>query len=297
MTHGSLFSGIGGFDLAAQWMGWTNVFHCEKDPFCQRILRHHFPGSESYDDIKQLDATQFRGRVSLISGGFPCQPFSAAGKRKGTSDDRHLWPEMLRVISEIRPRWVVAENVRGLTNWEGGLQFESCCIDLENEGYQVFPTILGACSVNAPHGRDRIWVIATNADGSDTRSKQGANAKAQREIRGNEEGDVLGALRGNGTASDTCNKRLEGSQKEGDEGADEREQQEGAVISGFASSRWSQFPTVAPICGGDDGLPTKLDGITVPKWKRESIKAYGNAIVPQVALEIFQTIQSHEESR
>ena len=112
MTHGSLFSGIGGFDLAAQWMGWENVFHVERDPFCRQVLAHHFPESQSFDDVKAFDATPFRGRLRVLSGGFPCQPFSAAGKRAGTSDDRYLWPEMFRIIREARPTYVVGERSR-----------------------------------------------------------------------------------------------------------------------------------------------------------------------------------------
>lgn len=103
MTHGSLFSGIGGFDLAARWMGWDNVFHVEKDKYARRILEHHFPETDSHEDIKEFDTSDYVGRVGLISGGFPCQPYSAAGERRGTADDRHLWPEMFRVVREISP--------------------------------------------------------------------------------------------------------------------------------------------------------------------------------------------------
>ena len=159
MKHGSLFSGIGGFDLAAQWVGWDNVFHVERDPFCQQVLRHHFPKSESHEDIKEFDGTAYAGRVDIISGGFPCQPFSAAGKRGGTSDDRYLWPEMFRVIRQARPTYVVAENVRGLLSWNEGLVLDTVCADLEGEGYEVFPVVLPAASVNAPHRRDRIWIV------------------------------------------------------------------------------------------------------------------------------------------
>ena len=243
MTHGSLFSGIGGFDLAAQWMGWENLFHVEQDPFCRQVLGHHFPKSQSFDDVKTFDATPFRGRVSVISGGFPCQPFSAAGKRAGTSDDRYLWPEMFRIIREARPTFVVAENVRGLISWNEGLVLDTVCADLEGEGYEVFPVVLPAASVNAPHRRDRIWIVATNANGAGTRQNH-------------------------------------------------REGESGQPNETRVPTDWQDFPTVPPLCGGDDGLPTRLDGITFPRWRRESIKAYGNAIVPQVALQIFRTIES-----
>ena len=160
MRHGSLFSGIGGFDLAAEWMGWENVFHCEWNPFGQKVLNHYWPNAISYEDITKTDFTIHRGDIDLITGGFPCQPYSMAGKRKGKEDDRHLWPEMLRAIREIQPRWVVGENVFGLVNWSGGLVFHEVQADLEAEGYEVFPYVLPAVSVNAPHRRDRIWFVA-----------------------------------------------------------------------------------------------------------------------------------------
>ena len=121
MKHGSLFSGIGGFDLAAEWMGWDNIFHCEWNPFGQKILKHHFPNSISYNDIKETDFTIHKGNIDIITGGFPCQPYSTAGKRKGKADERHLFPEMLRVIKEVQPTWVIGENVRGLVSWGGGI--------------------------------------------------------------------------------------------------------------------------------------------------------------------------------
>ena len=250
MTHGSLFSGIGGFDLAARWMGWENIFHVECDPFCRQVLAHHFPKSQSFDDVKTFDATPFRGRLRVLSGGFPCQPFSAAGKRAGTSDDRYLWPEMFRIIREARPTYVVAENVRGLLSWNDGMVLDTVCADLESEGYQVFPVVLPAASVNAPHRRDRVWIVATDANGQ-----------------------VLEHRNGKGTPGRSADapKRIESSD---------------------GPRSWKAFPTVPPICCGDDGLSLGLDGITFPRWRRESIKAYGNAIVPQVAYQIFRALES-----
>jgi len=248
VTHGSLFSGIGGFDLAARWMGWNNVFHVERDPFCRQVLAHHFPESQSFDDVKAFDATPFRGRLRVLSGGFPCQPFSAAGKRAGTSDDRYLWPEMFRIIREARPTYVVAENVRGLISWNEGMVLDTVCADLEGEGYEVFPVVLPAASVNAPHRRDRVWIVATNANGEmlEHRNRKGTSGRSTHTPQRTE--------------------------------------------SPYGPRTWETFPTVAPVCGGDDGLPARLDGITFPKWRRESIKAYGNAIVPQVAFQIFQAL-------
>jgi DNA (cytosine-5)-methyltransferase 1 len=160
MNHGSLFSGIGGFDLAASGMNWENKFHCDKNYFCQKILKKHFPSSISYGDIKTTDFTIWRNKIDILSGGFPCQPYSIAGKRKGIEDERHLWPEMLRAIREIQPGWIVGENVRGLINWDGGLVFDQMQADLEANGYETLPFLLPACAVNAWHRRDRIWFIA-----------------------------------------------------------------------------------------------------------------------------------------
>src|ERR1700753_3157416 len=120
MRHGSLFSGIGGFDLAASWMGWENVFQCEKDEFCQRLLKFYWPKAKLYEDVREFDGRSYKGAIDVLSGGFPCQPFSNAGKRRGTADDSYLWPEMHRIIAEVRPRWVVGENVLGLVNWNKG---------------------------------------------------------------------------------------------------------------------------------------------------------------------------------
>lgn len=283
MRHGSLFSGIGGFDLAAQWMGWSNVFLVERDPFCQRVLRHHFPKSESYEDIKDFDGTAYAGRVDIISGGFPCQPFSAAGKRGGTSDDRYLWPEMFRVIQEARPTNVVAENVRGLVSWNEGLVLDTVCADLESEGYEVFPVVLPAASVNAPHRRDRVWIVATNAEGGGVRGDSGELCQAQR--RPDNELHAQPFQHGATRPADATNADGAGERQDYRQGEPRQPNQESAARD------WQDFPTVAPICGGDDGLSKRLDGITFPKWRRQSIKAYGNAIVPQVALQIFRAIE------
>jgi len=330
MIRGSLFSGIGGFDLAAEWMGWENAFHCEWEEFPRKVLSYHFPNAKSYGDIKETDFTIWRGRIDTLSGGFPCQPFSQAGKRKGTEDDRYLWHEMLRAIQEISPRWIVGENVRGLVNWNGGMVFDQVCSDLEGEGYKVFPLLLPAAAVSAPHRRDRIWFVAfkdaeqngwggyfgqeeskerrqrntsagdnervrpnygeigitPDTDGAKQTDRLGENREEKREIRGDEERDVPRELLGDGVTPDTaCIGHAREEYGEKSRGFDSQKN------TGF----WFQhFPTQSPVCGGDDGIPRELDSITFPKWRNESIKAYGNAIVPQVAYEIFKTIDRYE---
>ena len=289
LRHGSLFSGIGGFDLAAEWCGWKNVFHCEWNDFGQKVLKHYWPEAESYGDITKTDFTKWRGSVDVISGGFPCQPYSTAGKRLGKEDERHLWPHMLRAIQEIQPRWVVGENVLGLVNWDDGLVFQEVCANLEAQGYEVQPFVLPAASKGAPHSRQRVWFVAY-ANGS--RLERCADRRIQRNKRG---GDNLQngftSRNGNeGNATDSKCDGLEHSTK-----PTELRQGQGETWSGFArhfkAESWARFPTQPPICGGDDGLPTELDGITFSKWRGESIKAYGNAIVPQVAYQIFKSIQ------
>lgn len=159
-THASLFAGIGGFDLAAEWMGWENVFHCEWNKFGSWVLSNHWGNAKNYGDITKTDFTIWRGKIDILTGGFPCQPYSTAGKRLGKEDERHLWPEMRRAIREIQPRFVVGENVSGLISWNGGLVFEEVQADLEAEGYEVQPVVLPAAGVNAPHRRDRVWFVA-----------------------------------------------------------------------------------------------------------------------------------------
>ena len=295
MRHGSLFSGIGGFDLAARWMGWDNVFHVEWNPWCRKVLEHHFPNSESFTDVKQFDGFAWRGRVDIISGGFPCQPYSAAGKRLGKDDERHLWPEMLRIIREVAPTYVVGENVRGLTNWNGGVVFEEVCADLEAAGYEVWTGILPAAGVGAPHRRDRIWWIAYHPDhyrtmrGSQKDACQGGAERLQ-ERDAVQRSDEPSSLR---DATDTDgNQRPEGRMHKARPNKAARHTRP----CDARPDTWQNFPTQPPVCGGNDGIPRELDGITFSKWRNESIKAYGNAIVPQVAYQIFKAIQQTHEN-
>lgn len=134
MNHLGLFEGIGGFSLAARWAGWHTVAWCEINPFGQQVLKYHFPNAKGHDDITKTDFTIYRGTVDIITGGFPCQPYSTAGKRLGKDDERHLWPQMLRAIREVQPRWVVGENVSGLVNWSGGWFSRRCKLSWKLRG-------------------------------------------------------------------------------------------------------------------------------------------------------------------
>jgi DNA (cytosine-5)-methyltransferase 1 len=309
MNHGSLFSGIGGFDLAAEWMGWDNKFHCDINPFSRKLCSFYWPKAESYDNIKTTDFTIWRGRIDVLSGGFPCQPFSHAGKRMGKEDERHLWPQMLRAIREIRPRYVVGENVRGILSWSDGLVLEEVYADLEGEGYEIQTFVLPAIGINAPHRRDRVWIIAkdTSSDGCLQREpiEEGTGL---RELRDTGSRSSIGVHIQEGSTADTERLRLElgqdatdlhrlGSQTQG-----ERNQSAVNITpndnvhseQGGPSEIWDGFPIKSPLCWGDDGLPTELDGLALPKWRKESIMGYGNAIVPQIAYRIFATIDEIE---
>ena len=291
MRHGSLFSGIGGFDLAAEWMGWENVFHCEWMDFPRKVLDYYWPNADSHTDICKTDFTKYEGTIDIISGGFPCQPFSLAGKRKGTDDERYLWGEMLRAIREIKPKWVIAENVFGITNIDGGMVFEQVCLDLEAEGYEVQPFIIPAAAKDAPHRRDRCWFIAYTNSGTTGPSGTSGSIKSNGSNRNlftkqwrkpSQFNNRLYALSRN--ATDTESICIQG-------------QRNGQGKGKFRRGDWCRFPTQSPICSGDDGLSTQLDGITFPKWRNESIKAYGNAIVPQIALQLFQIIEHESKNQ
>jgi len=161
VTHVSLFSGIGGIDLAAEEAGFRTILQVEKDPYCLRVLAKHWPNVKRIEDIKDVNEKSVDEPVTFISGGFPCQPFSVAGKRRGTEDDRYLWPEMLRVIRAIKPRWILAENVRGILAIEQGMVIESVLSEMEDSGYEIFPPILvPASGVGAPHQRYRVFIVA-----------------------------------------------------------------------------------------------------------------------------------------
>lgn len=300
LTHGSLFSGIGGFELASEWIGWENTFNCEKSEFCQKVLKYHFKNSIQYADIKQTNFSIHRGKIDVLSGGFPCQPYSVAGKRKGTDDDRHLWPEMLRAIREIQPRYIVGENVYGIINWNKGLVFDQIQTELEVEGYEVQAYVLPACGVNAPHKRNRVWFVAYRNDTSakhtiptgrdllesivntDTKSKQSSHKTfgefgqpEQRKFGGVHFKKVSADTNGVGqTQQGKSNKQLYKETKGNRE-----------KYRAFDGSGWE---SINPVCRGYDGFSKEL-------YER-SLESYGNAIVPQVAYQLFNAISLHDAS-
>ena len=335
MRHGSLFSGVGGFDLASEWMGWENVFHCEWNEFGQKVLKYYWPKSITYNDITKTDFSIHRGTIDILTGGFPCQPYSTAGKRLGKEDERHLWPEMCRAIREIQPTWVVGENVLGLVNWNGGLVFEEVQADLEAEGYEVQPYVLSAASVGAPHLRQRVWFVAYSNNKrrssglGEVQGKNGEVSEWDNNAKPSNSSIQSNAANSNNTRNSTLSSgdnriRKEESKErkfsqyessrlcfEGDvtdsnstnsKTRAQREvlgQSDREKTNGYSNverrNKWQNFPTVSPICDGDDGISDRLDSITFPKWRNESIKAGGNAIVPQVVHQIFKAIDKYNQ--
>ena len=428
MNHASLFSGIGGAEVAASMMGWQNLFHCEIQEFPRKVLDYWFPNSISYEDITQTDFHQWHGKVDVLTGGFPCQPFSLAGRRKGADDNRYLWPQMLRAIRQIHPTWVVGENVAGIKTMvescqvtqmgrtddlfeenhiyreESRFTLDKICADLEAEGYSVQPIVIPACSVGAPHRRDRVWIVAhrsdprtetvqpegqngicsagpsahTQCDGyssqghgnqraREKKSKKRKNRPQSRsrrhgsgktstytlqhrshEVHKDNQSQFPDGARSNslsgqwssfhsygngsktlqpseGTERTGCKRdvqpkerstspewtdRLSRLQRHDAHAISERlegmyqswgeESERKCVWRDFArhceEGHWKHFPTQSPVCRGNDGIPFDVDSLTIsfPKWRQESIKAYGNAWVPQVAYEIFRAIEAEE---
>jgi len=185
-THLDLFSGIGGFALAANWNGYRTVGFCDNEPYAQAVLKKHWPEVPCHKDIREVRGELYAG-VTLLTGGFPCQPFSVAGKQRGKDDNRYLWPEMLRVIQEAKPTWIIGENVAGIVN----LALDQVCADLEGQGYEVESIIIPACAVDAAHRRDRVWIIARNLADSVSMSEGSTHGIKERKCeRGREEQDI-----------------------------------------------------------------------------------------------------------
>lgn len=366
MRHASLFSGIGGPEVAAAMLGWENVFHCEINEFGRKVLEYWFPNSESYEDISKTDFRKFRGTIDVLTGGFPCQPFSYAGKRGGQQDQRYLWPEMLRVINEIRPTWVIGENVAGIgtmveqcritdlgsevTLFEKGngvhrysaeftFTIERICKDLESVGYSVQPVLIPACAVGAPHRRDRIFFIAYYTDSYDLReSGQHESESGKERLSERNEGEesskdtlcngcdsrqsqeqeqeykrnewnigsrdcerICRKERLDFTDSDLqrCNESKPTQEPRKKERFACEENIKGGIRSLYPKERWASFPTVSAVHRGNDGIPFDVDKLAIPigKWRTESIKAYGNAIVPQVMYRIFEAIEALENDK
>jgi DNA (cytosine-5)-methyltransferase 1 len=275
-----LFSGIGGFSLGLERAGMETVAFCEIDPYCRMVLAKHWPGVPIYEDIKQLDGSQYVGAVDVICGGYPCQPFSDAGKKQGEADTRHLWPEMRRIIREARPRWVVAENVRGHVR----LGFDTVVAQLEDEGFIIWPFIIPACAVGAPHRRDRLWIVAYA-------ERVGWGGQPYSPQWNNPDGQTAGRQKGSDWAEYCCQDVPDtpcSGLEEQRLPAEKRSLVADATRRGRGSynasieGHWAVEPDVGRVA---NGIPYRVD----------RLRALGNAVVPRIPELIGRAILAYEQ--
>jgi len=302
-----LFSGIGGFSLGLEWAGMSTVAFCERDPYCTTILNKHWPDTPVHNDVRNLDGKDYADSIDLVAGGFPCQPFSVAGNRRGSDDDRHLWPEMLRIIQEAKPRWVIGENVFGLIN----MALDDVQADLEREHYEVRKFVLPAVAVDAHHRRDRVFIIAyrdptlAHSHGEGQLQQEGLECEVRRwsgdsskqvsdvadahgeglqrhgtehQLRGfGEEGQAGGS----GDVADTNGARSEvgvSGQESWQEGhAGESHHQGDQQLRRSPRGEWPVEPRVGRVA---NGIPNRVD----------RIKGLGNAVVPQLIQAIGELV-------
>jgi DNA (cytosine-5)-methyltransferase 1 len=315
MRHFDLFSGIGGFALAARWAGFETIGFSEIEPFCCELLKKRFEGIKNYGDIRKINGHEIS--ADIITGGFPCQPFSCAGKQRGKEDDRYLWPEMLRVISEVKPSWIVGENVAGIINME----FEQMLSDLEVQGYEIQPLIIPACAVNAPHRRDRVWIIAhSGCEHGQGQYERGRTKKQINPENATEpERPIEGHRAGIDTNSDNRRQEERKQQTAGNKQCDcddsnspaiglqrgfvqdnRKRTQSGDEQSIRCSESWNEswLEVAAELCRVDDGISVELDGFKLSKSKHREcrLKGLGNAIVPQIPYIIFNKIKEIENA-
>ena len=290
MKHFSLFAGIGGIDLAAEWAGFETVGMCEIDEYCRKVLDRHWPDVPKWRDVFDLTGEEIIetcGEIDLISGGFPCQPFSTTGKRKGCADERHLWPELLRIICEVRPRWFLGENVRGLLSIDSGRVFGRILRDLAENGYRAGWVCYGAGDVGAPHKRERVFIVAHTGN-------PGQQARGRQEPRGR--GEFSGHGGHEKKLGDACQRRLPPAGPE--------QQAAGITGAGSQGTEGTAQPSMGRV---PDGIPAGLHGnwpagpgnqheweppriATGVKDRVARLKCLGNAVVPQQVYPILKSI-------
>jgi len=266
VRFGSLFAGIGGIDIGLERAGMECVWQVEIDDYCTRVLEKHWPDVRRYRDVRKLNGRKLKP-VDLIAGGFPCQPHSVAGKRRGAADDRNLWPEFMRVVREARPRYVLAENVPGIIS----TYLDTVLSDLEGEGYTCWTFNIPAVAFDAPHRRERIFVVAyTSRFGW----RRGNNGDEERSIRALQtEGSCSGEEQGLLAHAKTT--RLEGADTEGATRSD------GWVAERSQCDWWTVEPDVGRVA---HGVPSRVD----------RLRGLGNAVIPQVAEWIGRRIIEHQ---
>ena len=281
-----LFSGIGGFSLGLESTGFfKTIAFVEKDKFCQKVLQKNFPNVPIEDEVRNVKGERFKADV--VTGGFPCQPFSVAGKRKGTDDDRYLWDETIRIVSEQKPKWFIGENVEGIINIQDGLVFRQIHDDLESEGFEVQSLVIPASGVGAWHQRKRVWIIGySEHNGSSTSEIERRNSEVD-ERSSQRKDEALQSERTNGSSND-------GNVPNSNTGlciGENEEIQARRIASNNGSSAKSKtwWQTQSELCGVPHGISYGLD-----KNRANRIKALGNSIVPQIAREIGKAIMEAE---
>ena len=268
-----LFSGIGGFSYAAETLigGYETVAFCEMDEFCQKVLKKHWPQVPIFDDVRTLDAARL-GRIDICTFGFPCQPVSQAGLQRAESDSRWLWDEIIRILQVSKPKWIIAENVVGLITIENGLLIENCISSLEAEGYEVQSVVIPACAKNAPHRRDRVWIIGQNVANTFNKRLQGGLLGRKNKERQDKQRHIR------------CSSSIYGQPKER---AETVVGKMGYLADGISTGLLRHF----------DREPEHIPRVTKgEKDRAKKLKALGNSIVPQVAAEIILAIRVSEES-
>ena len=305
MKHVDLCSGIGGFALGFEWAGLSKpVLFCDIEPWSRRVLAKHWPDVPIAEDVKEL-ANEPDGLVpdcDILTAGYPCQPFSLAGERRGTEDDRHIWPYILSIVKAKRPSWCVFENVYGHVS----MGLDEVLSDLEGEGYAARPFIVPACAADAPHRRDRVWIIARNVGDTISSRQSGIVGRQSKQKPQNRCADVahtsrlhsngsgehthqserqepkLGDSRGKKHVAYTASKRQQGSRLHGRSQHQTQDQVGQADRADNSSQRDAQFWLPEPAVGRvANGIPRRVD----------RLRGLGNAIVPQIAMRIGQTIK------
>jgi len=304
-----LFSGIGGFSLAADKFGIETIAFVEKEPFCQKVLKKHWNDVPIIDDIRKIKGEDYDS-ATIVSGGFPCQPFSIAGKQKGTDDDRYLWDETIRVVAECKPRWFIGENVDGLVNIQDGMVLRQVQDDLEKEGFQVQCLVIPASGVGAWHQRKRVWIIAHSEHNGLYRSKGDATIKSSNQseewvsigddknvsdtecLGFSERSSIRGLHKKESNDSDKFSDKSKTGTKKGNVSDSDKQRtqiqikgkQPGIKVSGSAEQK-SWWQTQSELCGVPDGVSYELHSD-----RTNRIKALGNSIVPQIAEQLFKSI-------
>lgn len=279
LTHFSCFSGIGGLDLAAEWAGFRTVGQVEKDDYANKILTKHWPDVPRWEDIKDVSIHTIREAgiehaPTVLSGGFPCQPFSCAGQRRGAEDDRFLWPEMFRLVQQLRPAWVVGENVAGIIS----MALDDVCADLEGLGYSCRAFVLPAAGTGAPHFQERVFVVAHS--GSDAGGQAVTSPRPIREDPESWSDALCSSLRqpSEGTDQDVADADLlhrSQCRQAGRVGRIDEPSQ------GDGRHHWAIEPRVGRVA---DGVPSRVD----------RLRCLGNAVVPQQVYPIFRAIAEVE---